>query len=1596
MSGVPFWIEVDAPIGSISTAAHGVWTTHEELVGDLEGHPLAAGPAGSGLPGAVIGSMDDLRRATDARFLLLNGEDAAGSCGKQGLFILMQAVADDPRPVWIRGAVGPALIAAARELGFAGVLAEEVVWPGIDALPQAWRDFWQDGSPGETRVFGPTDRRVRFWARPGFSVTRAAAAEAVGDRWADWAAASRATPERPGPKDAWLPAGGASGLAGRLGITGTPAERLARLNALADGFSVTQWPWRPGAGWATAAGTALPLSQGPMANVSDVADFARVVANAGAFPWFALASTPPEPVQRLLNDAADLNAPWGSGIIGMTTNPMLEEHIRLCREAGVRWLLVAAGTTSLAARLIQEGFEVVMHTPAPEMLDAALAAGVRHVIWEGREAGGHVGTLNSWTLWQHNLAVLEAHADACCSVLLAGGVGTAASARLTAPLGARLEQLGHAQGLQIGSAYLRTREAVASGAIAGTYATALQQTRETVVAGDQSGAPTRLLATTRALELTRQERDWIRNGIRTSERKHHFEKANFGGLRLAAKAERVVIDDQGPRLERVADDDSLQLGLFHIGENAALPLPDNIQSLHDGLTSPPVKQTAAAPAVHHAASVPDDAIAIIGMSFWLPGAADDESALWQMLADGRSAIDDIGSHAGYWNPDLFWDPDGTHPEKAYSRIGAFIDDVPFDGRRFRIPPRVAAALDRTQLLGLILAERAFADAGLPDPSGAGHACDVVLGIAQGDLRVQTDARILLDALALAGGGTGFEAIEQQLGFSVPEPVADSMAGELGNCCAGRIASAFDLHGANFTADAACASALAAISQAVDRLRLGRCDIALTGGIDRNMSIGAYVKFCRLGALSREGSFPFDARASGFVMGEGGALFVLKRLRDARRDGDRIRAVIRGTGLASDGRGKGITAPNPAGQQLAVERAWKDAGIGPDDLGYIEAHGTGTPVGDKAETTTLRKLFSGRRTRLPVGSIKGNIGHLKAAAGAAGLAKTVLMLEQRAIAPSGGYAQPRPELGLDATPLYVADHLQDWDGPLRAGISAFGFGGTNAHIVVEAASVDDHRPGATISSSTFPSDTDAPTEQPESSMNIQATLDHPADTTIAMRVREIVADASGYDLDEIEPDLDFEADLGIDTVKIAEIIGLVREAYNLPEDPDLVLSDVATVAAVTAYVTQRLGGDSASPGQAPATEAAGAALDATTLWRQASTRLLEFRAETREALADAVARGERGGQGDWALIVEQERFDQERLTRGLHETWPAGRWQRAGACFGQRAAAGTAWLFPGQGTQRPGMLSELRGEPVIDETIAEAAAILDPLFDVPLETLLATPASEADAERIGALLRQTRYTQPVLLTVEIALMRLLNQAGWQPGAVAGHSLGEFGACVAAGVLSFRDALRIVSGRGRAMEEAAAQINDPGAMVAVGVDRVAAAELLRRLDLTDLELANQNSPTQTVIGGATALVDRLCDALASEDIRHKRLNVSHAFHTSIVAAASAPLRELLASTDIQLPRIPIYSNVTARPYPDEIDAIRELLSVQLARPVRFVEMIEDMAAHGVPGFVEVGAGRVLSGLAAEIVEQTLPAVPSYLPGQDAIGTLARVYAVQESVA
>jgi acyl transferase domain-containing protein len=448
-------------------------------------------------------------------------------------------------------------------------------------------------------------------------------------------------------------------------------------------------------------------------------------------------------------------------------------------------------------------------------------------------------------------------------------------------------------------------------------------------------------------------------------------------------------------------------------------------------------------------------IAIVGLASLFPKSPD-LGAYWRNIVAAADCIDDVPPN--HWRVEDFYDPDPEAPDKTYCKRGGFIPETAFDPVEFGLPPNVLEVTDVLQLLGLVVARDLERDlTGEFDRSRTG----VVLGVTGANQLTQPlSARLQTPVLKQVVRSCGLseqdaDAIAGTFTKAYIPWEENSFPGMLGNVVAGRIANRFDLGGTNCTVDAACASSLAAPKMAISELVEGRADMMITGGCDAENTILMFMCFSKTPAFSSSGVIrPFDADADGTLIGEGIGLLALKRLEDAERDGDRVYAVIRGVGSASDGRYKSIYAPRPEGQMTALRRAYSDADCSPASVELFEAHATGTDVGDASELSSMSTVVSEAtedRGYAAVGSVKSQIGHTKGAAGAASMIKAAVALHSRVLPPTINVGKPNP--ALDGSPFYVNTEARPWvrdphRPSRRAGVSAFGFGGTNFHVVLE--------------------------------------------------------------------------------------------------------------------------------------------------------------------------------------------------------------------------------------------------------------------------------------------------------------------------------------------------------------------------------------------------------------------------------------------------------------------------------------------------------------------------------------------------------------------
>jgi acyl transferase domain-containing protein len=909
---------------------------------------------------------------------------------------------------------------------------------------------------------------------------------------------------------------------------------------------------------------------------------------------------------------------------------------------------------------------------------------------------------------------------------------------------------------------------------------------------------------------------------------------------------------------------------------------------------------------------PDKLIAIVGVGAVLPDAPN-APTFWQNICEKRYSIRDVPP--GRWDPALYYDEDHNAPDKTYTKIGSWVQGFEFDWKRFRIPPRVAAAMDEGQQWAVTIAAEALADYGFPERSLDTDRTGVIMGTAMGgELHYDTALRIAFPLYSRWLESVGeFRALPADVQAAIlknwhttmdgtlPQVTEDTMPGELANIVSGRVANVLNMRGPNFITDAACASTMAAIDAAVDLLAEHHCDAVICGGVDRNMGASSFVKFCKIGALSATGSRPFGDGADGFVMGEGSAAFLLKRLEDAERDGDKIYAVIRGVGASSDGKGKGITAPNPLGQVLAIQRAWDNAGVDPATATLVEAHGTSTRVGDVAELESLAKVFSGaERGRIALGSAKSNIGHLKAGAGAAGLLKATMAVYHKVLPPTLNAEKPNPSADFSSSPFRLNHELRAWERPSgyprRAGVSAYGFGGTNFHIVLE-----EYEPGML---------------ERERNMYSGASTGNGSSASVA---------GGGAVAGTAPP----------------------RGILALGAASPTALKD--TLDALFARVGSGYMPPLASPDPAELA--------------QPERIVIDF--GNHDELLDRLKKAQKAAG-----------FDNPQAWRAL---------QAQGVFRGSDKAPGKiAFLFPGQGSQYTNMGRQLAAfSPAVAAVFEEADTVMTPILGRPLTSYIFVdaddPAAMKQAERD---LMQTAITQPAMLTIDTAIATLLAEYGFRPDMVMGHSLGEYAALIAAGIMPFAHALEAAAARGSEMTRVS--MDDNGWMAAVMAPLDVIQQTLDEID-DYVVIANINSYSQCVIGGNSKAVEEAINRFVQKGFQAMRIPVSHAFHTRIVAPASGPLRQVLNRLSISSPQLPLVANVTGELYPTGVEQIKDILEQQIASPVQWIKGLETLYANGVRTFVEVGSKKALKGFVDDVLGKK-PDVVSLFSNHPKSGDLA----------
>jgi acyl transferase domain-containing protein/NAD(P)H-dependent flavin oxidoreductase YrpB (nitropropane dioxygenase family) len=1030
---------------------------------------VRAANRGSLLLLAEVGSRAAADEALSAGVfgVIVAGHEAGGRIGEESSFVLLQGVLAQPgRRVWVRGGIGPRAAAACIAAGAAGVVLDGALLLARESpLPSSIRGRLKHWDGSETAVYGiAAGAPHRLHAAPalalGSNLREAesggrAAWEAAISRLAGW----RADQAWPAGQDAAF----AAPLAERYATVGGIVQAVEHAIEDAPRLAHQAQSLAEGSPLARAHRTRFPIVQGPMTRVSDTPAFAEAVANAGGLPFLALALSRGPDVRALLADTARRleGTSWGVGILGFVPPELRLEQVAAIRAARPPFALIAGGRPDQARELEREHITTYLHVPSPALLQQYLKEGSRRFVLEGRECGGHVGPRSSFVLWEQALATLEQAIEQGTNaseiyLLFAGGIHDARSAAILATMSAQAAVYGVNIGVLLGTAYLFTKEAVDTGAIVAGFQQEAVQCAKTVLLETGPGHEVRVCPSPFTESFAQERARLIAGGRPHAEVRAALEDMNVGRLRIAAKG----VDrsqGSGSALVGVPRADQRSRGLYMLGQVAALrKTVTTIESLHREIADGHLQYLAPGAAAEEPRidSRPSD-IAIVGMAAVFPGATDART-FWRNTLAGFDAITEVPAERWDWR--LYYDPDPKAPDKITSKWGGFLPEIPFDPLRYGMPPTSLSSIEPMHLLTLEVVRAALDDAGYRERPFPRERTSVVLGAGGGAAQMAMGYafRSYLPLLDTVIPGGGRDALAR-CGAVLPEWTEDSFPGILLNVAAGRVANRFDLGGSNYTVDAACGSSLAAASLAVRELETGAADMVILGGADTVQNPFTYLAFSKTHAFSPRGRCrPFDASADGIVISEGVAALVLKRLADAERDGDRIYALIKGMGASSDGRAKGLTAPRPEGQVRALERAYAKAGVSPSTVGYVEAHGTGTPAGDLSEVQALTEVWCKAKAApaaCALGSVKSSIGHTKCAAGLAGLINASLALYHKMLPPTIGVETPNPRAGLAGSPFHLSTAARPWVSagshePRRAGVSAFGFGGTNFHAVLE--------------------------------------------------------------------------------------------------------------------------------------------------------------------------------------------------------------------------------------------------------------------------------------------------------------------------------------------------------------------------------------------------------------------------------------------------------------------------------------------------------------------------------------------------------------------
>lgn len=1199
-----------------------------------------------------------------------------------------------------------------------------------------------------------------------------------------------------------------------------------------------------------------PFIQGGMACITDGPDFALTIARAGGLPTIAFGMQSPMQIEAKYAGLSERLSgfSYAINILALPENPYRDAQLSWILKNPPPFVVISAGDPAFAAQLQEQGIQTIFVTSDVDLLQLAWKRGVRYVVCEGNEAGGHVGELSMLTLAQAVMEVKKKNPETPATsqrLILAGGIFDPMSVFRAAALGA--------DAVQMGTAYLATTEIVADGALGKVYQRLVLDSAigDTIVTGESVGLRVRSLVSPKIAKIQNLERQLATAGAAHSSLRKDIEKEAGGSLYIAARG----IDPASG--EAMSEKECQEQGQFMSGTVAGmLSQAFSVSDFHSHLATsdlqPLLHRTQPSVPLPSASLQRKERLAITGMAV-SNALGNSPEEVWQACIEMKSGIGMVPTSR--WDHSRYYSRSGNYQGKSYCRVGAFLS-LDISRKELGVSPQDFRTMTDSTRLTLWLAQKAIEDSGILSSDIPRDRIGVIVSQNSGESgSTMEDLTLSLNSEAIA------RSVQERLGLD-PAKMTEieeiiktgriaiddtTLLGRL-NCTAGGfICNKYGFTGPSYSVSAACATGLVALYSAVQLIRNNVLDAAIVGGGEELLHPASYLEFSALGALAgrifpdedpARTSRPFDRNRDGMVLGEGGAMIVIERESLAAARKRKSYAYITGVGASNNHRGMVESVAET--QQLAIQASFRDAGYGAEQVDMVECHATATPTGDIQEVKALKAIYP-QGNSVILGSFKSQIGHTLGTSGLNSLIRGVWAMGSAVYPPTLNYETVDPQIDLESWGFRVCSSPERWPGkvgrPRRLQVNAFGFGGANYVVQLEesdwttgiATQVDDgfKRPVSGI----LP----------------------PAPGSLGVKFYRTTMHGRHYRIGSCREDGSVE--------KIKEFL---KKQISTPDGP---------------------------------------------------------------------------------TDIQQKMLLKEGLSLALEEE-----------------ISPFAFIFAGQGTHYSQMGRELY------ETFPTIRLWMDTIAELADFDILHMLFHEKETN-----LRKTVWQQPALFVLEYAVYQQLKELDLHPAALAGHSMGELTALTVAGCFSYEDAFRIISKRAACMEKASTLAVDPGAMIAVDVPE----EILHEMIDGDKQLffTNFNSPHQTVVGGGTREVEGFKEKLDDLKYWNRILPVSMAFHSPMMRIIRDDLGDYLAGIDLAAPQVPVISNTTRRPYPDDPAAMREIIVSHLESPVHWRDNITTLwNEYGVRLFVEIGPQDTLCKLLNDIIPGALGVHACY-PGKEA---------------